>query len=364
MPEIRLDPLSGHRTIVAGERSRRPGGELRYWPQERPSEPIDPAGDPFAEGHEDRTPPEVYAIRPGGGAGGTPNSPGWTVRVVPNLFPALEPAREDTQGQGQGQGQEGRDRTTQPAEVVGGVEWAGGGRGQADADELFIARPARGAHEVIVNGPQPVYSLAELPAAQVALAVEVWRERMRAHEQAAYVQLIVNERREAGASLAHTHAQLYALQFVPAEVARERERAGAYATRTMGRSLLEDVIAEEVRRGERVVAVDEEAVLIAPYASRLPYQLMLAPRRPHARFETDTVGAGLLYEGLGRLARLLGSSPPLNMWVRTAPRGVERFCWRIDIAPRLTHLAGLELSTGLNLNIVAPEHAAARLRDI
>jgi UDPglucose--hexose-1-phosphate uridylyltransferase len=51
------------------------------------------------------------------------------------------------------------------------------------------------------------------------------------------------------------------------------------------------------------------------------------------------------------------------LWVRTAPRGVEDFCWRIDVLPRLTHLAGLELSTDLNLNIVAPEHAAALLRD-
>src|SRR5947199_8034343 len=98
--------------------------------------------------------------------------------------------------------------------------------------------------------------------------MEVWRERMRDHADAAYVQLIVNERREAGASLPHTHAQLYALGFVPAAVARERERAAAYTSRTMGRGLLADVVAEEVRRRERVVAIDEEAVLIAPYASR------------------------------------------------------------------------------------------------
>ncbi len=332
MPEIRIDPLSGHRTIVAGERSRRPGGEPRC----EPPEPIDPERDPFAEGHESRTPPELYAVRPGGRPGeegGIPNTLGWTVRVVPNLYPALTPDATEPEGHGQ------------------------------DGSELFLARPARGAHEVIVNGPQSVLSLAELPAEQVASAVEVWRARMRAHADAAYVQLIVNERHEAGASLPHTHAQLYALDFVPADVARERERAGAYATRTMGHCLLEDVIAEEVRLRERVVAIDEECVLLAPYASRLPFQLMLAPRRPAARFETGTAGASLLHDGLSRLARLLGSSPPLNLWVRTAPRGVEQFCWRIDIAPRLTHLAGLELSTGLNLNIVAPEHSASLLRD-
>jgi UDPglucose--hexose-1-phosphate uridylyltransferase len=332
LPELRIDPLSGHRTIVAGERSRRPGGE----PSCAPAEPIDRERDPFAEGHEDRTPPELYAVRAGGGP---PDSPGWTVRVVPNLYPALTPA-----GHGGGGGSSSLE-----------------GRGQP---ELFTSLPATGAHEVIVNGPQSVLSLAELPVEQVVAAVEAWRERMRAHAGSACLQLIVNERREAGASLPHTHAQLYALDFVPAAVARERERAGAYTTRTMGQSLLGDLVAEEVRRRERIVAIDEEAVLLAPYASRLPFQLMLAPRTPRARFEDDgPSGAALLHDGLCRLARHLGSSPPLNLWVRTAPRGAEDFCWRIDVLPRLTHLAGLELSTDVNLNIVAPEHAAAVLRE-
>jgi UDPglucose--hexose-1-phosphate uridylyltransferase len=330
LTELRIDPLSGHKTIVAGERSRRPGGE----PGCGPPEPIDPERDPFAEGHEDRTPPELEAVRPGGG---TPDSPGWTVRVVPNLYPALSPA-EDVPGE---------------SAVT-----------EAGESQLFLARPATGAHEVIVNGPQPVLSLAELPLEQVICAVEAWRRRMRAHAESAYVQLIVNERREAGASLPHTHAQLYALDFVPPAVARERERFGAYATRTMGQNLLGDLVAEEVRLRERIVAIDEEAVLLAPYASRLPFQLMLAPRVPRARFEDDgPTGAALLHDGLSRLARHLGSSPPLNMWVRTAPRGGEHFCWRIDVVPRLTHIAGLELATDVNLNIVAPEHAAALLRE-
>jgi UDPglucose--hexose-1-phosphate uridylyltransferase len=329
LPEIRIDPLSGHRTIVAGERSRRPGGA----PGCEPPEAIDRERDPFAEGHEDRTPPELYAVRPGAGPA---NSPGWAVRVVPNLYPALTPA-----------GSAGEERPAAQARP-----------------ELFTALPATGAHEVIVNGPQSVLSLADLAAEQVAVAVEVWRERMRVHADSAYVQLIVNERREAGASLPHTHSQLYALDFVPAAIARERERFGAYATRTMGQSLLGDLVAEEVRLHERIVAIDDEAVLMAPYASRLPFQLMLAPRRPRARFEDDgPSGAALLHDGLSRLARHLGSSPPLNLWVRTAPRGAEHFCWRIDILPRLTHLAGLELSTDVNLNIVAPEHAAALLRE-
>ena len=324
MGEVRVDPLSGLKAIVAGERAERPGAGLAV----DPPEPVDTKADPFLAGHEDQTPPELHAVRP---AGGAPDTPGWRVRVVPNRYPALEadsPAPEP----------------------------------EATPD-LFSAIAATGAHEVIVNAPEPVSSLTDLEPAQVALAVDVWRERMRAHAGAACRHLIVNERPEAGASLPHTHAQLFALDFVPAAVARERERFGAYATRTMGSNLLADLVQEEVRRRVRVVAIDDDAVLMAPYASRVPFQLMLAPRRPRARFEDDgPTGAALLHDALLRLRRRLGASPPLNLWIRTAPQGAESFGWRIDIVPRLGHLAGLELGTGVHLCSIPPELAAAELK--
>jgi UDPglucose--hexose-1-phosphate uridylyltransferase len=310
---------------VADDRADRPGGEL----SSTPSAPLDVDQDPFAEGHEDRTPSEVYALRPDGGP---PNGPGWRVRVVPNLYPALS-----------AEASEPPERDANP--------------------DLFWSGPATGAHEVIINAPDPVSSLAELEVEQVVQAAQVWRERMREHSQAAYVHLIVNERREAGASRPHTHAQLYALDFVPSAVARERERFGAYATRTMGGNLLADLVQEEVRRRERVVAIDSECVLMAPYGSRVPYQLLIAPRTPRLRFEEPgPSGAVMLHDALVRLARRFDAPPPLNLWVRTAPQGAEHFCWRIDILPRLTYLAGLELGAGVNLNVVSPEKAAAELR--
>ena len=342
--QLRIDPLSGHRAIVAGARAGRPGGELSA----SPPEPLDPDTDPFAEGHEDRTPPEVYAVRPGGGP---PNTPGWTVRVVPNLYPAFGPADGDG-----APGSSPRRVAPENPSLSPGVN---------ASRDLFWSAPAIGAHEVIINTPASVAALCELDFEQVAGAVEVWRERMRAHADAAYVHLIVNERREAGASLPHSHAQLYAMDFVPAAVARERERFGAYATRTMGGNLLADLVQEEVRQRERIVAIDADTVLMAPYGARVPFQLLIAPRRPRSRFEDDgPTGAAMLYDALRRLARRLGASPPLNLWIRTAPLGAEHFCWRIDILPRLTYLAGLELGAGVNLNIVAPELAAAELRDL
>jgi UDPglucose--hexose-1-phosphate uridylyltransferase len=326
LPELRIDPLSGLRVIVAGERGSRPGAFLDHPPRA----PIDPESDPFAPGHEHLTPPELYRLGDDGS---------WSVRVVPNLYPALS---------ADGAGEAGGDPLAS-------------GRGEPD---LFASRPARGAHEVVVNAPDAVTSLADLQPEQVETAMSVWRERMRTHADAAYVHVIVNEGKEAGASLPHTHAQLYALPFVPAAVARERERFTAYSNRTQGRNLLEDIVQEEVRRRDRIVAIDDEAVAIAPFAARVPFHLLLAPRAPAARFSDDgPLGGRLLHEVLNRLRAELETLPPLNMWVRTAPRDADQFCWRIEIMPRLAQLAGLEIGTGVHLNVLAPEDAAARLRD-
>ncbi len=142
-----------------------------------PAPALDVETDPFAEGHEDRTPPELYAIRPGGGP---PDTPGWRVRVVPNLYPALSDDAPDP---------------------------------PRDANQdLFWAGAARGGHEVIINAPDPVISLSELSDEQVGVAVDVWRARMREHADAAYVHVIVNERREAG-SLASSYPRPATMRF-------------------------------------------------------------------------------------------------------------------------------------------------------
>ena len=134
---------------------------------------------------------------------------------------------------------------------------------------------------MIVHAPEHVASVAELGRASSSrhAIARLARARWRAHAGAAYVHVMVNEGGAAGASLEHSHAQLYALDFVPALIAREREHFTAHNTRTMGGCLLCDLLQEEVRRRERVVAVDDHAVLLAPFASRVPYELQLVPRR-------------------------------------------------------------------------------------
>jgi UDPglucose--hexose-1-phosphate uridylyltransferase len=236
---------------------------------------------------------------------------------------------------------------------------------RAREPDLFASQPAEGAHEVIIHAPEHVTSMAELSDERFAGAVAAWRARMQAHaESASFVHLIVNEGPDAGASLAHSHAQLYAMGFVPAEVARERERAGAYHERTMGGHLLSDVAVEEVRRGERLVAIDDEALLVCPWASRSPFELRVIPRRPAGAFESDgEVGTAMLRQAIQVLARVFDTPPQLNLWVRTAPRGTEEFCWHVDIVPRLTIRAGFELGTGVEVNVYPPERAASDLRE-
>ncbi len=341
-PEIRIDQLTGLRAILAPGRAERPEG---FAPPARPA----PSGGecPFCGGNEGLTPPEVAAVRPEGGAA---DGPGWTVRVVPNLYPAL------------GGGRDGEAAARESGGFTSAADPLRRSARGAEQD-LFAATAATGAHEVIVHTPEHLTSLADLDAEAFAGAVAVWRERIRTHADAACVHLIVNEGPDAGASLEHTHAQLYALGFVPAEVARERERAGAYHERTMGGSLLTDVAGEEVRRRERLVAIDDEALLICPWASRSPFELRVIPRREAARFEDGDLGTAMIHRAVRALAARFGGPPQLNLWVRTAPAGAEHFCWHVDIVPRLTVRAAFEMGTGVEINVYPPERAAADLRE-
>ena len=348
MSDIRIDQLNGLRAILAPGRAERPDA---FIPVPAQADPGAAERCPFCAGREDQTPPEVWANRP---QGGEPDTPGWLVRSVPNLYPVLAstPAQASRAGH------------VPPVEsgFASSIDPLAASTRGAETD-LFRSQPATGAHEVVVNGPEHATALAQLTDEQLAVAVAGWRERMRAHPDAAYLHLIVNEGPLAGASLEHSHAQLYALGFVPAAIARERERAAAYHERTMGAHLLQDITTDEVRRRQRLVAVDDEAALICPWASRSPFELRVVPRRPAPRFEDDEGGAAMIATAMRALGGALGSVPQLNLWVRTAPRGAAEFSWYIDIVARLTTKAGFEMGTGVEINVYPPERAASDLRE-
>jgi UDPglucose--hexose-1-phosphate uridylyltransferase len=348
-PEVRIDQLTGLRTILAPARAERPI-EFVNEREEAKSEDC-----PFCEGREDRTPPETWADRPGGGDA---DNPGWRVRAVPNLYPAVA-------GEADGGGGDAPPEVEDPGES--GISAAGDplrAATRGGEPDQFRSVPATGRHEVIIHSPAHRASMGHLEDGELEAAVAGWRTRMRELAgEAAYLQLIVNEGYEAGASLEHSHSQLYALGFVPAAVARERERFSAYSQRTQGGDLLGEIVSEEVRRGERLVAIDDDAVLICPWASRSPFELRIVPRTPAANFEEDGAGVGMLRTAFDALAKRFDDMPQFNLWVVTAPRRAEHFTWHLDLAPRIGVRAGFEMSTGVELNIYPPEKAAGELRE-
>jgi UDPglucose--hexose-1-phosphate uridylyltransferase len=153
-------------------------------------------------------------------AGGPPNTNGWLVRTVPNLYPVLAPGEDG----------ELPDDNGDPLAR---------GRGEP---QLLVSLPATGEHEVIIHAPEHYTTLGSLPEEQFLRALEGWQARLGAHPAASWIHLMVNEGATAGASLEHSHSQLYALRFVPVLAARERERFAAHNTRTMGGCLLCDLL--------------------------------------------------------------------------------------------------------------------------
>lgn len=329
MPEFRRDPTTGAWTILAVERAARPGGRPTRGPA--PSQADYIASCPFCLGNERETPPEILRI-PAGAAR-------WSVRVVPNKYPALIP---DAQG---------------PTAGAGG---------------LLRCRPARGHHEVIIEGPTHGASAAPPEAAVFRDVFVAARERCRAfsrHPGLRHIALFKNHGQGGGASLTHPHWQLVASPVVPPAVARELEVALEYRA-AHGRGLLEDLLRQELRSGERVVEATDDFAVLAAYAPQWMGETWIVPRAPGA-----SVGAlddpqleafaHLLWRTLRRVAGAL-EEPPLNVVIHSAPlhqpRAADALRWHARVQPRLGTPAGFELGSGVAIVTLAPEAAAQALR--
>lgn len=333
MPELRRDPVTGRWVVIATERARRPESF-----SQAVREAVPPAAAcPFDEGNEHLTPPEVFAIRR---PGSQPDGPGWSVRVVPNLYPSFTMAAT-------------------AAMVAAGPA------------ELYEVQPATGAHEVIISSPDHWRSTAQLPLEQVERMVRAWVMRMRTHAgnpRVAYVQLIYNHGRSAGASLEHPHAQLFALPFIPPVLLEELGGAEQFH-RQHGRCVFCAMVEAELASDERMVFAGDRFVAVAPFASRVPFETWILPRYHSCRFEELAAAeisdfAGMLQQVTAALHRKL-NDPPYNFFIHTAPcRSPElpHYHWHLELLPRLTTWAGLEYGTGVIVNTMAPEAAAVFLR--
>ncbi len=338
MPELRQDPLVGRWVIFATERTRRPHDFLDHHNQT-----TEPKINPFAEGNENLTPPEIFAIR---APNTKPNGPGWKVRVVPNKFPVLR--------------------------IEGTMEKEG--------DGIYDRMSGIGAHEVVIETPKHDEQLEEQSLEGVANVVECYRVRLIdlfKDSRFRYVLLFKNFGRDAGATLSHPHSQIIATPVTP-KVIKEKLHGAQKYFEQKERNIFSDILRQELKDSRRVVYQNASFVCFCPYASRFPFELTIMPRRQipdFHRIEPQEVLqlADVLKVALLKLRRGL-NQPQYNFLVHTGPARYPKrdywmtleqdYRWHIEITPRLTQIAGFEVGTGFFVNPVLPEDAAQFLKDV
>ena len=346
MPHLQRDLVHGRTTIVAEERAGRAFGEGLAPPQNLRTTLGPLASDmpvascPFCIGNEHDTPPAVLAIPPDAATQALLPSAAWSAHVFPNRYPAVTTAANPS--------------TSEPMASAFGSHSS--------------AQPALGQHEVLVPTARHATLGAQLSTAEWSRTFEMIHQRARAFRDAGWrwAALFQNVGAEAGASLAHLHAQLVALADVPEVPARELA-AGKSHFEQSGKCLWCEMLVSEITSAARVVRESEKFLIFCPAASRLPYEMCILPKRHNSHFEAaaqaDLDDLGSLWRGLTEV--LEGLVPAYNWWIHSAPfdsQPLTHYHWHIEVLPRSATLAGFEWSSGWHINTVRAEDAAETLR--
>jgi UDPglucose--hexose-1-phosphate uridylyltransferase len=327
MPEFRQNMLTHEWVIISTERARRPQ-DFRVKESEKPPLPKHNAHCPFCPGNETLTPPPTHTIKKDGQ---------WQVRVVPNKFAALQ-----------------KDIPFHPKQV---------GR--------FLKATGYGIAEVIIETPRHDLTLATMDDESVEKVIKSYRLRYQdvaQEKQICFINIFRNHGVRAGTSLEHPHSQLIATPVVPPHVRNPIEQAVRYYD-TQGQCIYCVMLAEEIRRQERIVAETDFFIAYAPYASRTPFEVRIMPKKHQASFahingKEIPDFAGFLKKVLASIYKGLGN-PDYNFIIRSAPVGDENakyFHWYMLIIPKLTTPAGFEIGTGIYINVTYPEECAEFLK--
>lgn len=337
MAELRKDPVTGRWVIISTARGKRPSD---FIPDTK--EAGDSANCPFCYGNENKTPPEIFAIRKNHGS---PNTQGWSVRVIPNKYPALgidEPLSKKGQG-------------------------------------IYDLMTGFGAHEIVIDTPQHQKTLQDLSTEEIKEILSICQDRVEdLHRDIRfrYVLVFKNEGPQAGATLSHSHSQIIATPVTPKRVKEELQGAETYF-RAKERCLFCDMIAQEKDAGTRIVYENDYYISFCPFASRFPFELCLLPKYHQMDFFGSRAHSYEMADALRMTLKKLAialNKPQYNYIIHTSPnrfnrRGywqtiAEDFHWHFEIMPRLTKVAGFEWGTGFYINPTPPEDAAKYLREV
>jgi UDPglucose--hexose-1-phosphate uridylyltransferase len=320
MSQLRLNPLTGRWVTIATERTMRPDdfNRDRLAVETGPERPC-----PFCPGNEEETPPalETYG-----------DEDRWQLRIVPNRYPAFS--------------------GSEPMTV-------------RNLGPVFNQAPASGSHEVFVFSRDHATTWPDLDDEQAGLVMTSLRDRFEDHgrlRSVRYTQAIVNHGREAGASLIHPHGQLLGMPFVPGEIAEEEAGFRRFA----GSCVLCTTAEAERDAASRVVLDGDGVLVVCPFWSGTPYEMLVVPdnHQGHLARSTPEVlhAVGRAIKGALTLLRDNVGDVSYNIVVHTLPHHHEdEFHWHVHVLPRVQSVGGFEQGTGVPINIVTPEQAAATL---
>ena len=331
MPDLRRDPIVGRWVIISTERNGRP----HDFAQMQPIRPISASLCPFCPGQERLTPKEIMAYRPQPAEADVPN---WTVRVVPNKFPALQ--------------------------VEGDLGREGLG--------LYDRMNGIGAHEVIIETPGHKDSLADMPTRCIEDVLWAYRDRvidLKRDLRLRYILIFKNHGAAAGATLEHSHSQLIALPVIPTNVMNEIEGCRAHYQQKE-RCIYCDILRQDLATATGSWPTTPEFLCVTPFAPRFPFETWILPKRHAAtlkrarNIEFEYLGADPFANrsGAGKVPR----QPPTTSF-SIARRCMRKLATSITgtsrSSPSSRKVAGFEWGTGFYINPVSPEEAAKCLRE-
>jgi UDPglucose--hexose-1-phosphate uridylyltransferase len=336
--ELRKDYLLDRWVVIATERARRPTDFAKQKKEQAQSSVC-----PMCPGNEHMTPPAVLVyLKSNGDIVKNKDTDGlrhknWLIRCVPNLYPAFAPPKTQT------------DQT----EIM-----------QSNNFGLAV-----GHHEVLVESPNHDAHPPDADLPQLIHVINAYVDRLRelsAKPYVQYVSIFRNHGQDAGASLSHAHSQLIATPFVPTTVDEEIAASMSFWNQH-GKCVFCDLVEKESKT-PRLIQDNAHFAVIAPYASVNPMEFWILPKKHEAnllnltRLETQAF-AETLKTTLRALKNLV-NDPPYNYGIHLSINKQARDCyhWHLEVYPKLAIWAGFEKSTGVYINTIPPETAAAELK--
>jgi UDPglucose--hexose-1-phosphate uridylyltransferase len=332
--ELRKDYLLDRWVVIACQRKKRPTDFAKPTAQRKQQGLC-----AFCPGNERMTPQAVLLYLPkNGGIQKTADRNGerpcnWLVRVVPNLYPAFMPPSQEE---------------------------------EKYAESDFTVERATGHHEVLIESPQHDEHIGAARVSQVVHVVNAYIDRFRelsSKPYVKYVSIFRNHGLEAGASLSHTHTQIIATCSIPKTVEDELKVSEAKFKKDKRCIFCETI--EKEKRSPRFIWENDDYLVFAPWASVHPFEFWLFPKEHQCCFRDLSKSqvkslAEAMRVSLGGLKSIL-NDPPYNF-------GFHQICsepyhWHLEVYPRLSIWAGFEKSTGMFINVVAPEDAAVHLKE-